>query len=341
MNSNEVRKRLFKDISFLPLPPLSDKVYQAVSEQKKRYTEMVSHHDVPEKAHRKIPVKYLLAAMVIALGISVPAVIMLSQHRVSVDTPETASGVAVSQKESALVSKVSDINALERIRLKQQYGTVTLSDRSEQELEILLEDYHQTDRAYEDERYLYHFNEQGRLIGVMNTVPLDETGFSADEQTIRLQSIDLMTLYFPDFALSDYRMEIEENEDGRPHWQVTLTKTGADHTVIKLLMNFDESGELLSIFVYGSEESAGTLSRREAVNIALQEMKSGKYDIPDDTDKEVEITVEVRNVNDTPYYVVCVAYDTSKTNRLLNAEAKINANTGEISEFLTELNLID
>ena len=43
MNSNEVRKRLFKDISFLPLPPLSDKVYQAVSEQKKRYTEMVSH----------------------------------------------------------------------------------------------------------------------------------------------------------------------------------------------------------------------------------------------------------------------------------------------------------
>ena len=57
MNSNEVRKRLFKDISFLPLPPLSDKVYQAVSEKKKRYTEMVSDHDMSEKAHRKIRVK--------------------------------------------------------------------------------------------------------------------------------------------------------------------------------------------------------------------------------------------------------------------------------------------
>lgn len=337
MNEKKATGMLADDMLLLKLPPISEKVLQAVRKQKQKYAENAFHDVQTKRTHKKVLVKYIFAAMAVFLVVSSSVVAVISNNRFVPDTKDVSSPLvskSVSTAESQSVSVVHSTDTLERVNLRQLYGTAALSERSEPELETLLANYTKGNKVYEDERYLYNFNAQGRLIEVLNTAPLNESGIFADEQSIQQKSLDLLTLYFPDFALSDYNTKLSENKDARPHWSISFTKMCDDHTVMKIMLNFDEAGELLNILTLGTEESAGNISRSDAIKIALQEVRSGKYNIPAFSDEDVEIAVEIKNNEGIPYYIVFVHGIPLRQEITIDVIVKVNSDTGEIKEVV-------
>ena len=286
MNSRDVIKRLRNDVGVIDVPPIPQAVRQAVREQREKYIAYYGQAPEMKKSTRDMVVKGIFVAMVTAMVVSVPIIVVMTNRSPISDLPDTSvlpnSSGTVSAAESQIVTSTEQSETtLERIKLQQVYGEVALSGKSEEELETLLVTYSTKDSVYEDDRYIYNFDTQ-----------------------ISAKVNALLKEYYPDWIENGCDIRIEKNEDSRPAWKVYVTQSTDSFTKNILTVTFDKSGLLHGIVLDGSAKNMGIISKAEAVEIVLQELRSGKYKLPEFENKDVVIVVKTKETNEKLYYAV-------------------------------------
>ena len=339
MNSKKVIMCLCEDMEKIELPPISEKVLQALSKQRQKYIEYTKKVEALNKQKNYRLKKYVFAAMLALLAVSVPIVVVMKKQSPAADLTNSAvlsgSSKTVSISESQVISKAESQTTLEHIKLKQSYGEVALSAKSEEELEMLLVTYSKENSVYEDGKYIYNFDSQGRLLEMRKTAFGDEEGQPVDEQTISSNVNALLKEYYPDWLENKCDITIEKNEDSRPAWKVYVTQSTDSFTKNILTVTFDKLGLLQGIVLDGSAKNLDKISKVEAVEIVLRELRSSKYTLPEFENEEVEITVNFKEINNRLCYEVNVdkiPYD------IVNGEINyacfiiiVDSNTGECS----------
>lgn len=311
MNENEVMEMLAEDISRLRLPPISEKVLLAMREKRREFLEMNKPLVPTEKPHKIIPTKYIFAAMLALLAVSVPIIVVMTNHSPISDLPNApvlpGSSEIVSVTESQIVTSTEEPKtALEQIKLKQIYGEVALSGKSEEELEMLLVTYSKENSVYEDDRYIYNFDSQGRLVEMRNLDPVEENGSPANVQEVSEKAMSLLKEYYSVWINDEYSMRCEEDINSNPVWYVYFTKSDGKQIMQKITMTFDKTGTLRWMIFDGTTENIGIISKAEAVRIVLNEIRSGEYDILEFDNKEVDITVRNKEIGNKQCYEICV-----------------------------------
>ena len=167
--TNKTIELYTKDISRIKLPPISERVHQAVREKKSKYSEEIKNNK--NKVHSNFPMKYIWAAMLAMLVISVPIVIVLSNQNTVLEQESSVqnSTEAVSKTESEVSKSTEKNNTLEVIMKKKIFGEVALTKRPEEECEMYLMNYQHGNSVYEDDYYLYNFYSDGNLVEILNT----------------------------------------------------------------------------------------------------------------------------------------------------------------------------
>ena len=311
MNSRDVVKRLRNDVGVIDVPPIPQAVRQAVREQREKYIAYYGQAPEMKKSTRDMVVKGIFAAMVTAMVVSVPIIVVMTNHAPVSDLPDTSvlpnSSGTVSAAESQIVTSTEDPKTtLERIKLQQVYGEVALSGKSEEELETLLVTYSTKDSVYEDDRYIYNFDSQGRLIEMRKAAFGDEEGQAVGEQAISAKVNALLKEYYPDWIENGCDIRIEKNENSRPAWTVYVIKNNDDLTKDIIATTFENTGTLKGIVYLGNKEKAGLISKADAVQIVLKEIRSGKHNILEFDNKEVDITISSKEIDNKQHYEVCI-----------------------------------
>ena len=334
MNKNEVKNKLFDDVSHMELPPISEKVRQAVREQKQKNTETLNDTFNTETSHKIINIKFIFAAAILILAVSVPVIVFVINNSVSfkpVHNPVQDSSKISALSESETTSTLNSENVLENIKSEHLYGKVELSYRSEKYLEKMLITYSESSTVYEDDNYIYNFDSQGRLIEMLNLSPYKRSGKSVSEQEILNKAKELLEKYYPSLKEDTYSIKVEGNANCNPAWIVCFTKTNEGITKEKIIMSFVESGDIKSIIITGTDENVGKISNAEAVDITLKEIRSGKYNISSFRNEDVEITVNIKEIDGKQYYYVIVSNipfgDNIMTKGLIGI---VNAETGDV-----------
>lgn len=334
MNKNEVKNKLFDDVSHMELPPISEKVRQAVREQKQKNTETLNDTFNTETSHKIINIKFIFAAAILILAVSVPVIVFVINNSVSfkpVHNPVQDSSKISALSESETTSTLNSENVLENIKSEHLYGKVELSYRSEKYLEKMLITYSESSTVYEDDNYIYNFDSQGRLIEMLNLSPYKRSGKSVSEQEILNKAKELLEKYYPSLKEDTYSIKVEGNANCNPAWIVCFTKTNEGITKEKIIMSFVESGDIKSIIITGTDENVGKISNAEAVDITLKEIRSGKYNINSFRNEDVEITVNIKEIDGKQYYYVIVSNipfgDNIMTKGLVGI---VNAETGDV-----------
>ena len=311
MNSRDVIKRLRNDVGVIDVPPIPQAVRQAVREQREKYIAYYGQAPEMKKSTRDMVVKGIFAAMVTAMVVSVPIIVVMTNRSPISDLPDTSvlpnSSGTVSAAESQIVTSTEQSETtLERIKLQQVYGEVALSGKSEEELETLLVTYTTKDSVYEDDRYIYNFDAQGRLIEMRKAAFGDEEGQAVGEQAISAKVNALLKEYYPDWIENGCDIRIEKNEDSRPAWTVYVIKNNDDLTKDIIATTFENTGTLKGIVYLGNKEKAGLISKADAVQIVLKEIRSGKHNILEFDNKEVDITISSKEIDNKQHYEVCI-----------------------------------
>lgn len=334
MNKNEVKNKLFDDVSHMELPPISEKVRQAVREQKQKNTETLNDTFNTETSHKIINIKFIFAAAILILAVSVPVIVFVINNSVSVKpvhNPVQDSSKISALSESETTSTADSENVLEHIKSEQLYGEVGLSYRSEKYLEKMLITYSESSTVYEDDNYIYNFDSQGRLVEMLNISPYKKFDKSVSEQEILNKAKELLEKYYPYWEEDTYSIKVEENEDCNPAWIVCFTKTNEGITKEKIIMSFVESGDIKSVIITGTDENVGKISNAEAVDITLKEIRSGKYNISSFRNEDVEITVNIKEIDGQQYYYVIVSNIPFGDNIMTKGVIGIvNAETGDV-----------
>ena len=330
MKENEIMELLSDDISEIELPPISEKVLQIVREKK----EQSSHNAV--KVNKKFPIKYIAAAMLSMLVVSVPIIIVLSNQNntdlVSRPESEISKSESKMSKPESEMSESSEINnTLELIKKKMIFGEVALTKRSEEECEIYFANYQHGDPVYEDDDYLYHFDPDGNLIQLLNinTDEPDENSI-ADEKTIVSSAEMLFKYYYPMLNRKEYSLEIEKELDAMPAWIVKFRKLKDNIIESEIYAAFCKSGTLYMLMGTWCDET-GNISIEQAVDIALNEIKNGKYDLPDFDRDDIEIHIEKRK--DQPCYHLYISKIEKNIGFYASALVNIDAETGKITKI--------
>ena len=311
MNSKDVIKRLRNDVSVIDVPSIPQAVRQAVREQREKYIEYYGQAPEMKKSTRDMVVKGIFAAMVTAMVVSVPIIVVMTNRSPISDLPDTSvlpnSSGTVSAAESRIgTSTEQSETTLERIKLQQVYGEVALSDKSEEELETLLVTYSTKDSVYEDDSYIYNFDAQGRLVEMRKAAFGDEEGQVVDEQVISARVNALLKEYYPDWLENGCDIEIEKKEDSRLLWTADVIKNANDFTTEIVYFTFEKTGILKAIICSGNDVNVGVISKADAVQIVLKEIRSGKHNILEFDNKEVGVTVSNKEINNKLYYEVYV-----------------------------------
>ena len=334
MNKNEVKNKLSDDISRIELPPISERVRQAVWEKKEKNIKTVSDNFNTEYSHKIINLKFIFAAAILMLAVSVPVIVFVINNSVSfkpVHNPVQDSSKISALSESETTSTLNSENVLENIKSEHLYGKVELSYRSEKYLEKMLITYSESSTVYEDDNYIYNFDSQGRLIEMLNLSPYKRSGKSVSEQEILNKAKELLEKYYPSLKEDTYSIKVEGNANCNPAWIVCFTKTNEGITKEKIIMSFVESGDIKSIIITGTDENVGKISNAEAVDITLKEIRSGKYNINSFRNEDVEITVNIKEIDGKQYYYVIVSNipfgDNIMTKGLIGI---VNAETGDV-----------
>ena len=281
-----------EDMSRIKLPPISDKVCQAVREKKSKYSEEIKNNK--NKIHSNFPMKYIWAAMLAMLVISVPIVIVLSNQNTVLEQESSVqnSTEAVNKTESEVSKSVGTNKTLEVIMEKKIFGEVALTKRPEEECEMYLMNYQHGNSVYEDDYYLYNFDSDGNLVEILNTKDVLEREIKADANTIKEKAEALISLYFPQLTEEKYDLKIQRYKSFTPAWTVDFTKNEEDVVDSNLFMTFDEFGNLyMAVFSPGINDIEN-ISKMQAVEIALSEIKSGKYNISNFERKNVDIKLQ-------------------------------------------------
>lgn len=331
MNENEVMEMLAEDISRLRLPPISEKVLLAMREKRREFLEMNKPLVPTEKPHKIIPTKYIFAAMLALLAVSVPIIVVMTNHSPISDLPNApvlpGSSEIVSVTESQIVTSTEEPKTtLEQIKLKQTYGEVALSGKSEEELEMLLVTYSKENSVYEDDRYIYNFNSYGSLVEILNKTHSAESLVQVTKKEIESTAKNIFEMYFTERDITSYKQEIISNTDTLPEWIINY-KNNNDETI---RMTFDKSGQLRMAILIGSGEDFGNISRAEVVEIALSELKKEKYNLPNFNDSKVDITIELRKRDNEKYYFIAINNIVVDEEITIGYYMEINAYTGKI-----------
>ena len=327
MNNKEIFEMLGNDISKIKLPPISDKVYQAMREKREKVQE--SSEKNKDKTHKG----FYLAAAITALVLSVPIVVVGSSHN-SVSEPSSYNSDNNSSSSSSSIVSKTEISkdrgsTLEMITERKIFGEVALTGRTENECEILLNNYQSGSKVYEDDNYLYNFDSDGKLNEILNTKELTEEGSPADREKISAKTEELFSLYFPQLKREEFDIEISENKDCMPAWSVEYKMTADGIVYNRIMMNFNKYGNLYYAAIFGSDGDIGKISRSQAIDIALNEIKSGKYDVPEFGKYDVEISIGTEKSKGI-YNVVIERIPTGKMDLLKSAFVNIDYNSGEI-----------
>ena len=173
MNSRDVVKRLRNDVGVIDVPPIPQAVRQAVREQREKYIAYYGQAPEMKKSTRDMVVKGIFAAMVTAMVVSVPIIVVMTNRSPISDLPDTSvlpnSSGTVSAAESQIVTSTEQSETtLERIKLQQVYGEVALSGKSEEELE-----------TYRQGRAAEHSEEENAIMSALNhSYPFEQYAYS-------------------------------------------------------------------------------------------------------------------------------------------------------------------
>ena len=314
MTENEIKTVLSEDISELKLPPISENVINALHEKNPESALSAEHHVISAKKKNNAVFKFVFAVMLALLAVSAPLIIVLND--ISSDTVVSEKGSTVNSEteipestnktipeSSDITSSFESADVLEKIQMQKVYGTVALSGRSEEELETLLE-YCVDAKIYEDKQYLYSFDSDGNLLEILNISEKKSNGDNAPEEKILKTSEELFAYYFPELNRDDYEIEYQGEADAMPAWIVEYTRTTEGIIDSKIRMTFDACGELHMIIATENIKE-GKISKKQAVEIALNELRSDKYDIPEFDRNDIHIEIAAKN--DKSCYTVSVS----------------------------------
>ena len=126
----------------------------------------------------------------------------------------------------------------------------------------------------------------------------------APEEKILKTSEELFAYYFPELNRDDYEIEYQGEADAMPAWIVEYTRTTEGIIDSKIRMTFDACGELHMIIATENIKE-GRISKKQAVEIALNELRSDKYDIPEFDRNDIQIEIAAKN--DKSCYTVSVS----------------------------------
>ena len=170
---------------------------------------------------------------------------------------------------------------------------------------MLLVTYSKENSAYEDEQYIYNFDSQGRLLEIRSLFTEFDKEFSVTKQVILDKVKALLDEYYSEWDEYPNSVSVDENTSGYPAWTVTIKKDNSISTE-KITMLFFNSGKLYWMRFDGASNNVGVISKAEAVQIALEELRSGKYSILEFDNKDVDITVTTEENDDKLCYEVCI-----------------------------------
>ena len=354
MNDKEVMKMLADDISCIILPPISDRVRQAVRENCLK-SEDKNDEIVPSEAHqRRIPTKYIFAAMLTLMAVSVPMIVVLTGTNnapASDVTEKTVTSLSTEREEdisrvvsdvvSDIVSEVSfevsessEATKLEKITLKELRGDFAPSERKGEELETLLSYYTNDNKVFEDDRYIYNFDNNGGLLEIIRMAGELGEGSYASQKMITQKVDALLDEYFSDWMKDEHTIRIVNEIDVVPAWTVEVSKKKNNHLKEHILLTFDQTGCLLRLSATSAAGDVGTITKDEAVCIAIEEIKSGKYAFTYVGDDNTDIMAESKSINGQSYYMVEVEQKKQRTDDIgfsSHIMFRIKAQSGEAS----------
>ena len=337
MKERKIMEMLSDDISDIELPPISDKVLRALKNKAENKSEKSVHHTASAIKHKHSLLKIVFAAMLAFFVLSVPIIIVITNK----DFVATTSGADSSfdSRDSATNDESSAINsivnpekkssALEVIKARKTYGSVCSTNKSSKELESLLLTINKDALVYEDDSFIYNFDSSGNLIELVNKSPVDEKGIAVSEEEIRNKTQKLISEYYPEWEDTSYEMNVQENRAGRPAWSVDVTKK-ASVIPEQALFTYDSYGNIRRIVLPEYRNDTGLISKAEAVQIAMKELKSGKYDIPEFKNEDVEMMVETKKSNGVSYYAVTISNIIVDEKTITVIYFEISSITGEI-----------
>lgn len=299
MTDKEVLQRFKKDFDKIESPDLWDKI-----QEKQAQIEPVQEVKTKRK---NIPLRYALAACfaVLMVGIGMLALVLSKGNDILIEPSEQPSHTSTSSKPISTVSD-DEVDLIEQLTLKQIYGSFALSERGEEELETLLVTYHKDYRVYEDDDYLYNFDDQGRLIEMI-LINHDESDEKIASRSDIEENINkVFQTYFPDININDYQIEIEECPDASPRWVVEARLYESDIIISWIHLTFDQHGKIQFLTLPTVTEDVGNISKEQAIQIALEEAQSGKYPFSIFEKKDVEIFIKHREKNNQKYYYVVI-----------------------------------
>ena len=327
--TNKTIELYTKDISRIKLPPISERVHQAVREKKSKYSEEIKNNK--NKVHSNFPMKYIWAAMLAMLVISVPIVIVLSNQNTVLEQESSVqnSTEAVSKTGGEVSKSVGTNKTLEVIMKKKIFGEVALTKRPEEECEMYLMNYQHGDSVYEDDYYLYNFDSDGNLIEILNTKDVLEGEAKVDETTIKEKAEDLFSLYFPQLTREKYDIKIQEKTDGMPNWKVYFKQKDIVISESNLIMTFDKFGNLYMAVFSPATNDIGNISKIQAVDIALSEINSGKYNISKFDKNDIVILINYQRINGV-YTVEIDKVPSKERDIITDFLIEIDSNNGSI-----------
>lgn len=335
MSDEMVMELYSKDISRIKLPPISDKVRQAMREKKESREEPPAnpeHHTAAPKSHRSIPIKFIFAALLTFLVASIPIIVILTKNTLAPVVPEGSGITDISSDPGASdvepPAPAVSANALDRIKEQQLNGVVSLSAKGAEELESLLLTYSDNSQVYEDESFIYNFDSSGNLIELMNKSPVDESGVPVSEQEIRKLAQSALYVYFPEWSDYSYDTEITNLDNAIPAWRIVFERSVSKLEKEVITMTFDSLCNVRRLTLSGSGDSIGVISRAEAIQIALNEIKSDEF--PNINIEDVTIRVEVISNSNNSYYSVLIKDIQSEEDIMINANIQIDQETGKI-----------
>lgn len=337
MKERKIMEMLSDDISDIELPPISDKVLRALHDKAENKSEKSVHHTASAIKHKHSLLKIVFAAMLAFFVLSVPIIIVITNKDTVVTSSETdrsiVSSKSVIDDESSVVNSYFNpekkSSALDNIRERKTYGSVCLTSKSSKELESLLLTFNEEMRVYEDDSFIYNFDTEGNLIELLNKTPVDENGIAVSEEEIRNKTQKLISEYYPEWEDTSYEMNVQENRAGRPAWSVDVTKK-ASVIPEQAIFTYDSYGNIRRIVLPEYRNDTGLISKAEAVQIAMKELKSGKYDIPEFKNEDVEMMVETKKSNGVSYYAVTISNIIVDEKTITVIYFEISSITGEI-----------
>ena len=299
MTDKEVLQRFKKDFDKIESPDLWDKI-----QEKQAQIEPVQEVKTKRK---NIPLRYALAACfaVLMVGIGMLAFVLSKGNDIFIEPSEQPSQTSTS---SAPISTVSDDEAdlIEQLTLKQIYGSFSLSERGEEELETLLVTYHKDYRVYEDDDYLYNFDDQGRLIEMILINHDESDGKIASRSDIEENTNKVFQTYFPDININNYQIEIKERPDASPRWIVEARLYESNVIVSWIHVTFNQYGKIQFLTLPTITKDVGNISKEQAIQIALEEAQSGKYPFLKFQREEVIFLIEYRESYNQKYYFIII-----------------------------------